>query len=151
MVRLLISGKTTGTKMAPCRQLPRLYRISKLKHNTVKDFLSLGNSNLSHVNLWTRSLWNRDLTQLTHLWDIISSVCLTDGQDYLTWVPSKDVFSSRQCVNIIDQDINSTRIALGRNSNTWNQLWSIKVPPKISIFLWKLEWEILPTRKFLSK
>lgn len=33
----------------------------------------------------------------------------------------------------------------------WNIIWSLKIPPKVQYFLWKLEHGIIPTKLFLSR
>lgn len=34
--------------------------------------------------------------------------------------------------------------------NFWSQFWDIKVPPKVLLFLWKIQWKVLPTNYFLA-
>lgn len=38
-----------------------------------------------------------------------------------------------------------------RNKKCWEELWSLKVPPKLKIFWWQLYWNILPTEGNLSR
>lgn len=37
------------------------------------------------------------------------------------------------------------------SENKWNVLWSIKVPPSIKLFMWKVIHEKLPTLNFLHE
>lgn len=38
----------------------------------------------------------------------------------------------------------------GARKGNWNSIWRLKIPPKIYMFLWKIEHGILPSRAFLS-
>lgn len=36
------------------------------------------------------------------------------------------------------------------SNNNWKKIWKFKVPPRVTLFLWKLENNILPTKKLLE-
>lgn len=126
---------------------PGLYRIAKLKHITVKAFLELWELGNSNENLWNRKLFARDNTDLELLSNTISRLVLSPIKDSLIWIPGKGTFSTKACTSLIWQ-----RTAPGTNASPiWHNIWSMKVPPKIVLFLWKVQWLILPTKSLLSK
>lgn len=61
----------------------------------------------------------------------------------VVWKHNSGFFSSKDCYKYIEG-----------LDNTWEgnrrEIWKLKVPPKIQIFLWKLENEVLPSHSFLK-
>lgn len=122
-------------------QFPRLYRISNLKHYTVKEFWIEWNKG---ENLWLRPLNSRDESDLISFERIVYSISLGQEADFLKWIPSKGIFTTKKCREFLS----------GYQSGGdfhWRRLWNSKLPPKISMFLWKVKWGILPTKSLLAK
>lgn len=128
-------------------KLVRLYRISNLKHSSVRSFLDISKGSVHNAILWTRPLIDRDREGLLQLQSLLENIHITEEKDVLRWTKSSDKFSSKQFLHLYSKS-NDVQASLKKG---WNCLWSIKLPPKIKIFLWKLHWCIVPTRYFLSK
>lgn len=126
-------------------QLPRLYRILISKYSTVASFCSLWNANIEHT-IWYRNLFSRDYLEISQLANIISTISITPNEDCLLWEPDKGTFNSKTCAELIlSQDFPNNV-----GSRNWKSIWNITAPPKVTVFLWKIHWNILPTSKFLS-
>lgn len=112
---------------------PSLYRISKLKHCSVKDFCVKWNKGESRQNLdlWTHPLVNRDEGDFISLEAIVHSISLCQKVDHLNWTPGKRIFTTKKCRELVSGH------QIGR-INHWKYPWNSKFPPKICIFLWKL-------------
>lgn len=93
---------------------------------------------------WIRSLraWESDLEK--ELNDIVLGLCLTLYKDNLIWKLSDAPFSTRMCYLMLSGADNLTH-------ENWMKIWSFKVPPKVQLFLWKLEHQVLPTSSFLNQ
>lgn len=72
---------------------------------------------------------------------------LSDSPDKLYWKPGKGNFTVKAFSNQL------SLLTQGTSGHRGIQLeiWKAKIPPKITIFLWKLNWGILPTNSFISK
>lgn len=127
--------------------LPRLYSLSKLKHVSLSSFLNKWQSRAGNESLWSSGLEIRDEPSLRTLTNILLEIRLMEGEDGLLWTPGDGEFSSKKCCKVL---MNSNEETYSPFS-IWNRIWKAKVPPKIAIFLWKLQREIVPTRKFLSE
>ena len=77
---------------------------------------------------------------------LLSTVSLREGEDQIVWMFDNGKFTTNACSAEI-QKTNGHAVCMHKD---WNQIWSIKGPPKIVSFLWRLKWEILPTRSFLN-
>lgn len=129
-------------------QLPRLYRITNFKHSSVKDFLTKWvEGSVSSSDLWIRPLLSREEEDLNSLNRILSTISLSNLKDKLFWSPGKGAFTSKICTSLLQQNHTSNRNQI----EVWNSIWSAKVPPKIRIFLWKLESNSIPTLLLLSQ
>lgn len=128
---------------------PRLYNITRLQFCPMKFFFSLWEEKgVSDNSLWVRPISSRDEGFLSSLLSILQEINLNDSRDMLGWKPSKGgIFSAKEFVKL-----SSSSIQIGNSrSHIWEIIWKIKVPPKINIFLWKLQWGILPTYAFLHR
>ncbi|KAK1373514.1 hypothetical protein POM88_029707 [Heracleum sosnowskyi] len=98
------------------------------------------------ASMWSRQLIERDMGDLEALTARVGSRVLTDSEDQLIWAPNKGNFSTKTFY-----EVNLLQSPHRFNQGTiWNAIWTTKLPPKILLFLWKLQWGIIPTRKFLS-
>lgn len=126
--------------------LPTLYAKAKVKHMMVRDFFQLWSLNHLNSGLWIDICDLSSMEEFVMLSEILSSFSLSSGKDSLVWLPGKSQFSSKVC-----RDLMSPNCAIGsQQSYIWRLIWKIKAPPKILAFVWKIQWNILPTRHFIS-
>ena len=127
-----------------CSLLPSLYNKVRVKHMVVKDFILLwkrGNLN----DIWVDTLNSELLDELPVLSGLLEQFSLTVGVDALVWLPGNNLFTTNLCRNLLSNFSSSIH-----HSYIWRVIWKIKAPPKILAFLWKIQWNILPTRVFIS-
>lgn len=119
----------------------RLYKLSCWKQVSVKFFIE--NWRISDARgRWSRNLREWELIQARELDDIIQEVILSGINDQLICRHNKDGYSSKAGYA---HYFNVSEI----NNVAWSKLWRIKIPPKVILFLWKIEHGVLPTSKFL--
>lgn len=109
----------------------RIYRITNLKHYTIKDFAVKASNRESMLDMWSRSLLGRDEIQIHALRVILNGIKLTAGNDRSEWIPGSGNFSTKlfakQYLNMLG--------SIGSSPGDQNFIWSSKVPQKILIFL----------------
>lgn len=128
--------------------LPRLYRISKLKFCSINLLIKLWvEKGLGDNSLWLRPVTGRESESLDLLVSILQGTELSNTRDVLEWIPGKGVFSAKSFGQLSSQNSQASNSC----QKIWEVIWNIKVPPKISIFLWKVQWGILPTCDFLHR
>lgn len=128
------------------RSYPQLYIKSNKQHTTVNLLLEIFQDNPTSEILWNSSLSLLDLENLHIISSTLSTVSLTTNEDILTWYPSGGSFSTKIAYNILSGEDSGPSADMAR----WGEIWKMKIPPKIAIFLWKLSWGILPTSVFLQ-
>lgn len=124
-------------------EFPRLYALSSLKFSTIQNFKSAWSSSNGHwVGIWSRPLraWEEAAAQSLGYYAEQSDPSL--NKDRLVWVHNNQVFTSKECYSSLISSANPPKI--------WTLIWGIKVPPKVQVFLWKLEHKVLPTNSFLG-
>lgn len=127
-------------------RFPSLYSKSAMTHCTVSEMLNILRSPQSR-SIWVSQLLSEDQDNLSSLISLTEEVILTDKDDKPCWIPSGGAYTSTIANKILfNQPHGGTR-----DSSLWNTIWKLKTPPKVSIFFWKLVWEVLPTRLFLSQ
>lgn len=121
----------------------RLYNLCKIKKVVVKDFIGFWqNDSTRSEHLWKRELRAWELEEVVKLNEVIESFTFKIGVDSLAWSGSGSEYSSKKgCLYL-------TRGSEGFNLK-WRKIWKIKAPPKVLLFLWKLENNIVPTKVFL--
>lgn len=73
---------------------------------------------------------------------MLTELSLNTLKDIVIWKFNKGLFTTKSCYNaLLNLD--------NRSEGNWTKIWKIKVPPKIHIFIWKVEHGILPTAAFL--
>lgn len=119
-----------------------MYSLSKLQNLTVKEV----KNRCKHLEdpIWTRQLREWELEEVLEIFSIVKQTTKGKKKDVIRWSARHQVYSSRQGYNIIMGLDNSC-------INHWKKVWSFKVPPKISIFLWKYFHDILPLKKLLNE
>lgn len=89
---------------------------------------------------------DREGQEIHRLRHLIDEINLSDEEDRLIWTPGSGIFSTKECCRLL-----STNQAVElRSTSNWNTIWKSKLPPKINIFLWKIQRGILHTRRFLN-
>lgn len=68
---------------------------------------------------------------------------LGDEEHVLEWIPGKGGFTTKKCNKLLC-------FSPSRIMHKWHLIWKSKIPPKIAIFLWKIQWGILSTNSFLQ-
>lgn len=126
--------------------LPRLYRISVLRHSTIADFVSIWRQNPSS-NIWSRAIIPRDDEDILVLVRILSQIIFNHNEDALLWLPNRLGYSTKSCTKILMVQ----QIRASNHLHNWKRIWSLKVPLKFRIFLWNLQWGILLINGFLKK
>lgn len=125
----------------------RLYSKATKKFIAVKDFIQLWNMGSVTSLIDTTRLDAEGEKELALLRNILSGIVLSDVKDILVWMPSNGSFSSKAC----HAAIVPTEIVDNSQGFIWSLIWKLKVPPKIMAFLWKIQWNVIPTKMFLNK
>lgn len=127
-------------------QIPRLFRISRHRHISVRKMMAIWKSQVPSETMWSRPLMDRDESNYVVFNEIMTSISLVDSEDELCWLPGKGSWTTKNFrLAYYSSLFQEPHPACG-----WNLLWSVKVPPKIKVFLWKLQRKILPTNMFLG-
>jgi hypothetical protein len=105
----------------------------------------------------TDDRFNWDINKLNNLFDpstvqVILKIHLSPAhtQDKIIWAPNKNGEFSVKSAYIQSQMLNllNTGPLLRKE---WKHLWKIKIYERLKLLLWKIVWDILPTKFFLSK
>lgn len=133
--------------MPLCLKFPSICELFSNCHVTVREFLSSWEHRTNDPNhTWPGTLPISTQESYDCFVAMLSTISLVDGDDQLVWMFDNGTFTSKACSAEI-QKMNGHAICLHKE---WNIIWSIKGPPKILSFLWRLQWEILPTKSFLN-
>nr|XP_017256449.1 PREDICTED: uncharacterized protein LOC108226007 [Daucus carota subsp. sativus] len=124
---------------------PRIYTLSSLKFKSVAEFLVLWTENGLNSIIWQDGIIPTDMAEISSLNDLIDDLQVTHQQDTLVWLGDKCSFSSK----VILKRIVPASTSSNPRQRIWSLIWSLKVPPKIRIFLWKIQWGVLPTKSLL--
>lgn len=128
-------------------KFPHLYSTLAIPHLTVREFIHTWEVfELDNLQLWRERPSQAHQVELCALKAILQRTNLTDGSDILRWTHANGIFSTRDCFSHL---LISPEVTSG-DKRVWPLLWSIKAPPKILNFLWRIQWNIVPTRDFLN-
>ena len=127
-------------------RFPSLYDKTTTSFHTVSEVLKLLHSTPISSTLWLTQLLSDDQISLSSLLRLTEGVVLRDKNDQIVWAPSGGSYNTSQAYKILFSRMHSSSGQQG----LWNVIWKLKTPPKVSIFIWKLNWEVLPTTYFLS-
>lgn len=119
----------------------RLYSLSNWKFFSVNQFISLWKNGSNER--WTRTLraWESELED--DLNSLVHSTSLSFRKDSVKWNLNGSSFSTKECYQLIEGFDN-------HNERNWMKVWKLKVPPKIHMFLWKLEQGVIASKVFLK-
>ena len=123
-----------------------LYYKSSKQHSTVKALLNLLKFSPTCTLLWISPLLPIEHESLQSLLAIVDRVTLSNRDDHICWLPSGGPFS----MSTSHKFLFPTHTDYRTSSAKWRLIWSLRVPPKVTIFLWKLLWGVLPCNLFLS-
>lgn len=118
---------------------PRLYSISRWKNVNIQSSKCWW-LDIQQIR-WSRPLrvWESELEEEIH--NIVVVIHLGVSKDTLQWKFTRASFSTKECYQLV----------AGLNykiEGNWMKIWTIKIPSKLHLFLWKLEHNILPTAIF---
>lgn len=129
-----------------CSKFNNLYSLAFQQHLSVKDFLYLWETNRNGGNLWLANPLNSLTSEYEGLVKVMESISLKDGDDILLWDHAHGQFSTSECYLEVSKLSNFPTL----DKRFWDLIWSVKAPPKILYFLWRIQWNIVPTRNFLK-
>jgi len=118
---------------------PSLYNIVHDPHVTVSKVMTTSPLNIS----FRRALVDNKLREWLHLVASISNVQLVEGSDYFNWnITKSGLFSVRSMyLHLMD----TQPPFVHRN------IWKIKIPLKVKIFLWFLQRGVILTKDNLTR
>lgn len=122
---------------------PAHYRITKYKNILIKDFLDIWEQT-KHTphSIWTRHLRQHENLEATEIYSILQAYTTSTLEDKLTWKDTNFAYSFANLYAILNNGNNI--------SFRWAFIWTLRVPPKIKLFIWKLINNVLPTGLFLA-
>lgn len=124
-------------------EFPRLYDLSLLKFSSLRTFYHHWSSGVNNQSIiWRRSLRAWEESEQHSLAFYLDLLGLNSNEDKLVWVHNNNLFTSKECYLSMVANLNQSAF--------WKTLWKIRVPPKVLIFLWKIEHKILPINLLLS-
>ena len=122
---------------------PRLFGIYAMKTSSVRLMWEIYHANGGLPStIWNRQLRSWESDQLVVLNHLLSNVSFGEGKDILYWSWSGKGFTTRDCYMALSNTELESPLCLS--------FWKLKIPPKVQLFLWKLEHKVLPTKVFLS-
>lgn len=126
---------------------PRLYGLVSVKYISVASVVSLWSPDNRCSFMWTRSILERESSMVSSICNIVAQISLNTYQDTLVWAPINGQFSSASCYKLLSPNL----INGGNRHSIWQLIWKAPTPPKVKILLWKMQWDAIPTGKFLHK
>ena len=110
---------------------------------------SLSVSQIVNCSSWEEiidvsSLSSREeISQLEYLKQIVNEVVLQDKEDRIIWVANNNCLTSAAVYQRLTE--------FSHNNRSWSQIWCMKIPPRIKVFLWQAEHNRLPTYDLLKR
>lgn len=129
-----------------CHLFPHLYDKCAKQHVIVRQMLVIWKTSASNDAMWSSPLDTFDLQNIANISQLIALIVLSHQEDMLCWKHTQGNFLSSKATRLLSGNSETCSI----QPRIWGLIWSIKVPPKIYTFLWKLAWNRLPTNDFLS-
>lgn len=122
---------------------PRLFSISNVKLISMQSMCHL----IRDINTPFSMLWKRPLRSWEiEIWNKIrlhaSQTHFYKGRDVVTWSVTGKHYSTEEAYKL--------SMSPCVNSFKWNVIWHLKLPPRILIFLWKVEHRILPSLELIK-
>lgn len=92
--------------------------------------------------LWRRKLRGWECESLHDLTEILRKFVPTTGNDQVLWSPNAGIYSVKEAYHLLVK-CEPSRII-------WSTIWSLIAPAKVKFLLWKIEHNIVPTKRFLQ-
>lgn len=127
-------------------RFPRLFDLCILKDANVYTIHQHW-SNSRTLRIWRRTLRQWEQEEESELVKILEESNPSNLQDKIFWSCNRGDYVTSEGYNKLCH-LNETD---GMISNHWNWIWKSKIPPKIKVFLWKINHRIIPTKFFLSR
>lgn len=103
------------------------------------------NSTLN-CNLWKRELREWERLVAAELYNILNNITLS-AEDKVEWNVNKSVYKTKDAYKTMFRQ--TFPPPMGNDTN-WHRIWKLKIPPKIQLFLWKVECKVLQSKIFLK-
>ena len=130
-----------------CDSFPLLYKSCKWKECSIVTFTSLWESTPDKFVIFG-PIWDDTSDQVKDSFSQIPQrLSPSSTLDSLSWLHSRGKFSTQICSRLMEKK-SCLRM---QTHKIWGIIWTIKCPPKVQVFLWKLQWGIVPTNLFISK
>lgn len=100
-------------------------------------------------------LWNKQLLDSTFDLRSVANILrirlpVPGGADRVVWTPeSQGGFSVKSAYYLLVSDRHNP--STNCPSINWNSLWKLNLQARLKFLLWKIAWDILPTRENLSR
>jgi len=98
----------------------------------------------------TTGTWNLPLLEFlfdqSSVYEILK-IKIRSTNEALLWTPSTDVFSTKSVHRFFTSQRTSITSPLQQSS--WKLLWKLKLKHRLRLFLWKMVWNILPTKEHI--
>ena len=124
---------------------PRLYEITSAKFTSIFEFLLVWRNEERDSVLWIGELLPADAAQIMRVNEIVCSIKLQHCPDKLMWMNDRGPLASKAFLRYLTHSEQTPAWV----TKEWHNLWRLKAPPKIKIFMCKVKWGVLPTNKFL--
>ncbi|KAK5786115.1 hypothetical protein PVK06_040742 [Gossypium arboreum] len=114
-------------------EFSRLFLLTMNKKKLVKDFsISNGFNEDNWADFFIRPLFDIELNMVIYLKEVVSSkVLIPDEEDRLIWIhDTKGVFSVKKLTELLIKE------GLVDISFAYDNIWKLKVPPRVRSFLW---------------
>ncbi|KAL4565506.1 hypothetical protein LXL04_029604 [Taraxacum kok-saghyz] len=118
---------------------PRLAALERNRSCTVADRRGVDGWTWE----WQRPLEGRSRTRYDEMMHVLADFCCTEASDGWRWMlGTDDGFTVRETRRWIDDRV----LPVGLIQTRWCDL----VPRKVNIFIWRMQWQRIPTRMALS-
>jgi hypothetical protein len=86
----------------------------------------------------------------TSTWEIFNIRISTESKPSFTWIPSCSSHFTTNSVYpaILDNNFSTTIPPV--STTLWKDIWKLKLNDRLGLFIWKIAWDILPTKARLK-
>lgn len=127
-------------------QFPSLYDSCKWRECSISSFKILWDS-YPNKTFILGPTWDTTTRLVKESFSrILESFSPNVKSDALIWLHSGNKFITKLCSTLIES---KSGLQL-QKLKIWRIIWEIKCPPKVLVFLWKIQWGIVPTNLMLS-
>ena len=127
---------------------PRLYQISSQQQQTIMQMGSFSGAVWEWQLNWRRPLFDNEIAMADDfIGKIAQQEILPHRPDFWWWKPDPGgKFSSKSAYGLLWGDIMESNQEV-----VFKELWKLKIPPKASVFAWRLIKDRLPTKLNLNR